>query len=244
MEELKEGIYKITIPFENIYTSSFILVNGEDAIILDSGSSDDDAIKYIIPKVAGLGVIPRFLVSTHTHGDHHGGIAALKRAYPGAQVCLFSRNEEDAYRLEDGEILLKRFKMLNLPGHSSDSLGVLDMATNTLISGDSLQLFGVGRYGTSVCDFKAYYKTIDRVRDLNLDAVYASHEYVPLGFRAEGEEIEAYLQECVNAAEYLRIFAGENKDIDCNILAEIYNNTHPDLPPVNYMTIQGALEKI
>ncbi len=52
LEKLKEGIYRICIPFEDIYTSAYILIEKNDAIIFDSGNSDKDAEAYIIPEVS------------------------------------------------------------------------------------------------------------------------------------------------------------------------------------------------
>ncbi len=72
MKQVKDGIYKIEIPFYDIYTSSFILTNGNEAIVLDSGDSEKDAEEYVIPAIEALGVTPKYLVSSHTHQDHHG----------------------------------------------------------------------------------------------------------------------------------------------------------------------------
>ncbi len=194
MEKLKDGIYRICIPFENIYTTSFVLVEGANAVILDSGNCDSDAEKYIIPEVKEMGVNVKYLVSSHTHQDHHGGINALKMAFPNAVSVLFAENT-----LTDGQILLNRFKVLNLKGHTNDSLGILDLKTNTLLSCDSLQMYGIDRFKTLVEDKEEYLKTIERIKSLSLDAIIASHEYEPLGSIAEGEKISEFLQECVNA---------------------------------------------
>ncbi len=198
-ERLKEGIYRVCIPFENIYTSAFFLVSGKSCIILDSGSDDSDAEKYIIPETAKLGVTPKYLVSTHTHGDHHGGINALKAAFPEAVPALFSTAVQGSYHLTDGEILLDRFKVLNLKGHSRDSLGILDLKTSTLLSGDSLQMYGIDIYRGLVTDTDEYLATIRRVRELGVQTIIASHDYEPLGFMAEGEKVAEFLDFCEKA---------------------------------------------
>ncbi len=199
VEKLKEGIVRVCIPFENIYTSSFILIENNDAVILDSGNSDEDAIEYIIPEIEKLKVRVKYLVSSHTHQDHHGGINALKKAFPDAIPTLFSKNVEDSHHLNDGEVLLNRFKMLNLKGHTEDSLAVLDIKTNTLLSCDSLQSYGVGRFKTLVEDTEKYFDSIKRVRALNLDTIIASHEYEPLGSIIEKKKIPEFLEHCKNA---------------------------------------------
>ncbi len=201
-EKLKEGIYRVCIPFENIYTTSFFLIEKGDAIIIDSGSNNEDAEKYIIPEIEKFNVKVRYLISSHTHGDHHGGIEALKNVFPNAIPAMFDKADADSHHLTDGEILLNRFKMLNLKGHSEDSLGVVDIKNNTLLSFDSLQLKGVGRYPTYFYDYDVYISTIKRVRELNPDTVVASHDYEPCGYIANGkEEIKIYLDECIKAAK-------------------------------------------
>ncbi len=214
LEKIKNGIYKIIIPFENIYTSSFLLCNGKDAIVLDSGCNGEDVAQYINPAIESLQLIPKYLVSSHTHGDHHGGIGALIQAYPNAIPARFSGGGEQdemeiredgceikGITLEDGKILLERFQMLNLKGHTQDSLGVFDLETKALISCDSLQLNGIDKYGILIEDVDLYRKTIDRLRTMPIDAIYASHEYEPLGSVATGEEVEAYLDCCERAVK-------------------------------------------
>ncbi len=204
-EKLSEGIYRVCIPFENIYTSSFFLIENNNAIILDSGSNNDDAERYIMPQIDRLKVNVKYLVSSHTHEDHHGGIEVLKRMFPDAVPALFSKGVKDSHCLTDGEVLLDRFKMLNLKGHSDDSLGVLDVKNNILLSCDSLQLRGVGRYPTYFYDYHQYINTIERIRKLKPTSIIASHDYVPCGYIAKGrKEIEIYLEEAVKAAEESR----------------------------------------
>ncbi len=220
-QQIGDGIWKIQIPFEDIYTSAFLLIEGNDAIILDSGSNNEDAERYIIPAVTELGVRPKYLVSSHAHQDHHGGNAALKRSYPDAVPILFAQEETDGFCPEDrtgafhqegrnggfcpedGVVLLDRFQLLNLRGHTEDSLAVLDQKTKLLLSCDCLQLFGVSRYKTFTASPKSYLGSIARVRALQVSGIAAAHEYVPLGSLAEGEQVEEYLRVCEDAVGFL-----------------------------------------
>ncbi len=194
LETLQEGIYRVCIPFENIYTSAFILADGKDSIILDSGSSDLDAEKYIIPEVKKLNITPKYLVSSHNHSDHYGGINALKREYPYAREVSFSINN-----IKDNQLLFNRYRLLNLKGHSDDSLAIFDLKTNILFSCDCLQMYGVDKYRTGVNDRDKYLRTIERVRMLNPTCIIASHEYEPLGSKVNGKDVEKLLQLCVEA---------------------------------------------
>ncbi len=201
IEKIQDGIYRIIFPFDNIYTSSFILTENNNAIIFDSGYCDEDAEKYIIPEAKKLNVNVKYLVSSHTHGDHYGGIKALKKAFPCAVSALFSKDAADSRHLTDGEILLNRFQMLNLKGHTDDSLAIFDLETKILFSADCLQLYGVDKYKTLVSDRDEYLKSIERVRAVEPDMIIASHDYEPLGYMAKKDIIREYLDTCIRAVE-------------------------------------------
>ncbi len=235
-ELLKEGIYRVCIPFENIYTSSFILTEKNDAIILDSGSNDEDAEKYIIPALKELGFNVKYIVSSHTHGDHNGGIDALRKAYPNAQHLYFADDSA-----KNNEMLFSRYRILNLKGHSDDSLAVLDTKSNTLLSCDCLQLRGVGRYGTSVSDFNEYYKSIEYVRNLNVKSIIASHNYVPMGAVAENGGVLKYLDACKDIADEILKFVYEHRDTNNIEMEKIFNNKCVKLPPVGSHTFSAGI---
>ena len=189
-EALENGIYRLCIPFENIYTSVFLLVEGENSALIDSGSTDVDSTNYILPALRHAGISPDYLICSHLHGDHCGGIRALCDAYPTAKVGLFSRDipfqTGSIHLFSDGEILWERFQIFNMQGHTQDSLAALDLKTNTLLTADCLQLFGIGRYGTSVTDVAQYKLTIERIKHFGVQKIIAAHAYVPCGYMAEG----------------------------------------------------------
>ncbi len=201
MKKLGGGNYLIPIPFEEIYTSSFFLCEGTDTIILDSGSSDVDAKRYIIPEISKLGLNVRYLVSSHFHIDHMGGIQALSLEYPDAKMCKMMPTDGKMEALEDGEILLDRYQVIHLPGHSHDSMAILDTRTKTLFTGDCLQQRGIGKYRNNISDVKEYLGSVERVRAMDVQRFAAAHDFDPLGQFANGrEEVLAWLDECETAA--------------------------------------------
>ena len=243
-ERLENGIYRLKIPFENIYTSVFALIEGDSCLLIDSGCNENDVHNFILPALSKSGFVPQMMLCSHLHGDHSGGIDALLLAFPKAKVGLFSRDkffEAETVYFSDGDLLLGRFRVLNLKGHTRDCLAMLDEKTSTLLSFDCLQLFGVGRYGTSVTDCGDYLLTLERVRALNPKKIIASHEYVPCGFCADGhKEIEKYLDKCKEMLDYVVELAKENPSRDPEELAKLYNEANPSLPPIG-TTIMSAV---
>ncbi len=183
-EKLKKGLYRIVIPFENIYTSAYVLTVKSEAALVDSGISVNDAEDYIIPFVKNLGLTVKYIVSSHSHSDHIGGRKRLIKEYPKAECVDFF----EANRWQDGDMLFDRFMLLNLKGHSLDGLVLYDIKTKTLLSGDSLQQYGIGKYRNGVQTRKEYLKDIERLRTLDIRTVIASHDYDPLGYLIEGKE--------------------------------------------------------
>lgn len=248
-EELKKGIYRLKVPFENIYTSVFALENNGHYIIFDSASSDDDSYNYIIPAIEDMGFFPEYLICSHMHSDHAGGINALSKKFPNATVAAFSHqlkpNVKESYHLTDGEILLDRYQILNLKGHSEDSAGILDIDKNILISADCLQLYGITKYGTGVEIPVEYMRTIDRVRKIGLNGLITSHEYAPLGSLAFGNKaVTEYLDTCEDAVNLLVNTIKQNPSSSAEELVKIYASEHKELPTVNTWVFSNMMKAI
>ncbi len=244
LKKINDGVYKIEIPFDGIYTCCFLLTSGDDCIILDSGSCSEDAEQYIIPQIKALGLIPKYIVASHFHGDHDGGMGALRAAYPGAIFSSFVKNGNGAYCFSDGEILFCRYQMLNLKGHCEESLGVVDLHTKTLFSCDSLQLCGITKYGTGLDSVSQYKQTIQRVRGLDLDMIMTSHEYFPFGSTAKGEDVPKYLDRCIQAIEDIKDFALLHKDKSNDEIATLFGVEHPDYPTIYWKIVELAVKDI
>ncbi len=204
LEKLTDNIYRVCIPFEDIYTTSFITTDENGCIVYDSGDSSFDAENYVIPALKELGVVPDFILCSHFHRDHSGGVATLSHAYPSAVVGSFLEGNRykvnNPKKLDDGDVLLGRYTVLNLKGHTVDGLALLDTKTEALLTGDCLQGGKVGRYGLGVSDEDGYFETINRLRELKPEYIFVAHDYQPLGYAAIGQ---AAALEYLNGCEQL-----------------------------------------
>lgn len=219
-EPVQPDLYKLRVPFENIYTGVFCIVTAAGAVIIDSAAGAYDIRQYILPALEALGktlgnrtLAVRRILCTHAHGDHAGGLSALHARFPEAKIGAFSQSVCPALSvsafetLSDGDILMDCIQVLHLPGHADDSAGFLDLRTKTLICGDSLQFFGVGRYGCGVASWSSYLETLNRLLEADIENIVASHDYVPMGGNASGAEAaRAYIKGCLACAEQIRAF--------------------------------------
>lgn len=197
-EPIAQGIFRLKVPFEELYTSVFFVQCGEEWAIIDCATTECDVDFYILPATERLQGNVTHLLLTHGHGDHAGGAERMLAHLP--ELCLGTAENwtRTPYRpIADGEILLNRLQVVYLPGHSRRSVGYFDLPTKTLISGDCLQLAGVGKYVHGIAYPEQYIASLDRLRDMPIKRIVASHDYEPLGYLAEGvDAVARYLDEC------------------------------------------------
>lgn len=248
-EEVSKDIFKMNIPFEDGFTSVFVLVNNGRCFLLDAAATDDDSKNYIIPSLNECGFSPEYIVCSHLHPDHFGGIQLLADTFRSAKISVFDKNytlgDKEIFYLSDGDVLLDRYKILSLKGHTGDSIGILDLNCGVLLTADALQLYGSGRYGTGLELPGEYIKTLESVKNLNLSGLIASHEYEPLGSTAFGtDEINKYIDTCREALDLIVKTVNDNPSAAPAEIAEIYNQTYPTLPTINGWTVENILKDL
>lgn len=116
--------------------------------------------------------------------------------------------------VQDGQILTDDLRLIATPGHDNDTVCWLDERTNTLITGDSLQLDGTITQGTAlVMDLPGYRATLRKLAELPIDCIVSGHDYLPLGDFAEGPQaVGAYLAACGRSMDLYTQFIREQWD--------------------------------
>lgn len=148
-----------TFPCGYLETNCYLVWHNtsDQVIILDPGDVSTDLNAFLLKEH----MTPTHIVLTHGHGDHTGGIAALRKTHPDIQLIasrkekkfLFDRQKSygeggidcDIY-VEDGEKLeLNGLKLtfISTPGHTPGGMCIL--IDKTLFSGDTLFRTSVGR---------------------------------------------------------------------------------------------------
>ena len=186
-EEMYPDIYLLKVPFSGLWTG-VILIKGEENCLIDSGARDADVDQHILPALAELGLTLdsiKWLLNTHSHGDHIGGharlvnlanldVAAYVTSAPKVQdpvpYAIETRTKFPAHSpapqsylqgvpvnrvLEDGEMIAGRLQVIYTPGHDDDCVCWYDIPTKTLITGDSLQGNGTPAQGVG------FYKNLE-----------------------------------------------------------------------------------
>ena len=169
--EIIDGIYRLKVPFEAIYTSVFLIRSQDRVFLVDCATTDCDVDLVIVPALRKMGYELcdiDALVLSHRHSDHAGGARRISELVPDISI------------ITDVRKLTEDITTYSLPGHTVDCIGIFDKRTNTLISADGLQGAGVDRYRCYTELPDAYIETLERLRlDEGIENILFSHAYEP-----------------------------------------------------------------
>lgn len=245
-EKISDGIHKMNIPYQDGFTSVFALENGGRWILADFGASDSDGEKYIIPAVRQIGFVPEILLCSHIHEDHSGGIKIIANEFPNAVISAYPKyfklDGASVHYVSDGEILLDRYKVVDMRGHTGDSIGILDTQNAVLLTFDALQGYGIEAYGANVDNAEEYVKTLKRVSKMSLNGIIASHEFEPFGSTAFGREaVEKYISASMSEFERIIRIAEENAGMTAEEITSLCNAGREKLL-VGTWTVKSVME--
>ena len=146
-------------------------IEKDDKIIVVDPGEASPVINYLKDKNLD------YILLTHKHSDHVGGVAELKNKYKSKVYGPIETKEYNNVNLKDGdefELLSENFKVILTGGHTKEHISYL-MGDN-LFCGDALFLAGCGRVFTK--NYKASYDGLRRLKKLDDNTkVYAAHEY-------------------------------------------------------------------
>ena len=132
------------------FVSAYVLVRGNEAAIVDTGTAGSGAA--INEALGDLGLSPsavRHIVLTHNHGDHVGGLGELEAEMTNATVYAGTgdigtiQSSLTLSEVGDGDEVFG-MGVVNTPGHTVGSISVFDTGTGLLVAGDAINGDGSG----------------------------------------------------------------------------------------------------
>lgn len=135
-------------------TNCYIVIDERtrSCAVVDPGATGEAVADWLEKE----GLQPRYVLLTHGHYDHVGGVAGLRQRYAGIPVYVHEADThltpqlcmglEWTHHYDEGDTLKMdgvTFRVLHTPGHTPGSVCL--MVENTLISGDTLFAGSCGR---------------------------------------------------------------------------------------------------
>lgn len=244
-----DDIVRIHLQFDIIKTCVFLVKNVNDYTMIDCGLNEITTKEQLIPALKRLQIpldsIKTLLVS-HTHDDHVGGLTSLLPFIPQAKIFACRKYMETTNFLSDG-LRFESLQAMHLPGHTLDSYGFLDLRTNSLISGDAIQLWGIGDFGVNAECPEDYLESHKKLLEMPIENIFSSHYYDFLGIRAIGEKESAeYIKESAKNYQMLIDFVKENipKTTNAQELCSIFENEHKNYPKMQPYAIEQIIKYI
>ncbi len=232
-----ERIHRLTMPYKDIFTTVYAVMTDEGALLFDTGSYDEDVEQYILPFLKELGITAdmlKYIFVSHNHKDHAGGLNELMKYFPDA--CIVSRcpklqeHYKDCKFLapDDGHVILGALQTVTVPGHTADSSAVFDKRSNTLISGDCLQLYGIygsGNWGSNISLPREHIEAVAKLRRMDIQCILTAHDYHPYGYCYRGkEEVSKALDACIEPLDEIRAMILKKTDMSDEEICNKYNS--------------------
>lgn len=159
------------------------LISGEKrALLFDTGNPGGELRDF----VSGLTKLPVFVLLSHAHGDHVGGLREFGKVY-------IHRDEEPLLRrhypditieyVEDGQVFDlggETVTAYHMPGHTPGGLVLLDKKRRRLYAGDMLSDLSLYMF-MDHCSLIDFIASMDKIKGLPFDEAYTSHGSLILG---------------------------------------------------------------
>ena len=203
--QLNENTYRV----EDDRVRYFIIEGTEKALMIDSSMNNPNAIDAA-KKVSNK---PIELINTHADRDHIAGNIAFEKVY-------MHPAEEENYRKNGGQCTIipvkggdiinpgnRPLEIIDMPGHTPGSIGILDINNRVLYSGDSVQsgiIFMFGQYR----NLETYIDSMKKLRayEDRFDIIYPCHDMCPV--------YPDLIPKLIEGAEQIHAGKAEGRDMD------------------------------
>lgn len=233
--KVNEHIHGIKTEYKDIYTTVYTVETPEGTLLFDAASFDDDITDHVIPMLEELGITDlKYVFISHNHKDHAGGLEELLKYFPDIEIlsrCPILKEKFAGFKvtsLNDGDSVLGDLEIVTIPGHTMDSAGIYDKRTKTLISGDSMQLYGIfgsGLWASNINYPTEHFEALSKLSKMDIEKICTAHDYHPQGqFYTGKEDVLKAIENCKRPLERISELIDENPEFNDEEIAALYNS--------------------
>lgn len=239
-------------PFTGPGTNTYLVGNeGGEPILIDTGAGLPEYTSLLAQQLESRGNPPlgRILL-THGHPDHTGGMAEVRRLFPGLPVYKFPIPADQApgstgfRQLADGELIRGgdfTLRAIHTPGHAADHLCFYLEEERVLFTGDVILGAGtsvIPRQGGNLAD---YLETLRQLQNVGAERIFPGHGPV---VENPAEKIREYLEHRLERErQIITQLAGEPRTVG-QIVGVIYREYPSHLHQAAGQSVMAHLDKL
>jgi glyoxylase-like metal-dependent hydrolase (beta-lactamase superfamily II) len=153
-----------TVKVGYLQTNCYILIKGNDCLIIDPGDEEEKIIK----EISDLNVLG--IIITHLHFDHIMSVDAIKNKY-NAKVYDINSLEEKEYNINDF-----KFDVIYTKGHHITSITIYFKEEKLMFTGDFLFKESIGRTDMPTGSDFEMKKSLEKIKKYPKDIIiYPGH---------------------------------------------------------------------
>ncbi|OBT58816.1 hypothetical protein VE04_01362 [Pseudogymnoascus sp. 24MN13] len=156
-------------------TNTYIVGTGQRRLIIDTGGGEPAWTKLIASTFISMNISLSYVLLTHWHGDHTGGVPALLRLYPHLTNSIY-KNEPDQgqQNITDGQTFSvdgATIRAIHVPGHSEDHMCFILEEDQAMFTGDNI----LGHGTSAVEDLGTFMASLQKMAAQDCHIGYSAH---------------------------------------------------------------------
>ncbi|OBT69833.1 hypothetical protein VE03_00981 [Pseudogymnoascus sp. 23342-1-I1] len=156
-------------------TNTYVVGTGQRRLIIDTGGGEPAWAELIASTFTSMNISLSYVLLTHWHGDHTGGVPSLLRLYPHLTDSIY-KNEPDQgqQKITDGQIFLvdgATIRAIHVPGHSEDHMCFILEEEKAMFTGDNI----LGHGTSAVEDLGTFMASLQKMAIHNCHIGYSAH---------------------------------------------------------------------
>ncbi|TQV90958.1 hypothetical protein V2A60_008418 [Cordyceps javanica] len=148
-------------------TNTFVVGTAESRILIDTSGGEPEYILLLAQALKARNIRVKYVLITHWHGDHCGGVADLIQMYPHLKDHIYKNDPEPGQQnIADGQVFRVEgatVTAVHAPGHSKDHMCFRLEEESSMFTGDNI----LGHGTSAVEDLGVYMSSLGKMAAQN-----------------------------------------------------------------------------